>query len=157
MKRLLVGLVALIAVETGAFADKSTNLAIVVNKANSTESLSIAELKQIFLADRIRWADGKKVVLVGREAGQPEHDAVLKWIYGMSEGEFKRFFIQATFTGKTQTPPKMFGSSAALKGAVGSVAGAVGYARASEADDSVKVLKIDGKLPGEAGYPLVVQ
>ena len=32
--------------------------------------------------------------------------------------------------------------------------GAISYIRASDADDSVKVVKVDGHAPGEAGYAL---
>jgi len=32
--------------------------------------------------------------------------------------------------------------------------GAIGYVRADEVDDTVKVLRIDDRLPGEAKYPL---
>ena len=37
---------------------------------------------------------------------------------------------------------------------VATTAGAVGYVDAVMADASVKVLRIEGKLPGEPGYPL---
>jgi hypothetical protein len=36
------------------------------------------------------------------------------------------------------------------------VPGAIGYARASEVDSTVKVLRVDGLLPGEDGYGLEV-
>ena len=35
--------------------------------------------------------------------------------------------------------------------------GAITYLRASDVDPSVKVLKVDGKAPGEAGYPLKIK
>ncbi len=36
------------------------------------------------------------------------------------------------------------------------VPGAIGYVRASEVDATVKTLRVDGHLPGEAGYRLEV-
>jgi hypothetical protein len=32
--------------------------------------------------------------------------------------------------------------------------GAIGYVQAAEVDDTVKVVPIDGRLPGDARYPL---
>ena len=36
------------------------------------------------------------------------------------------------------------------------VPGAIGYLRPGDVDDSVKVLRIDGHLPGDAEYPLKI-
>jgi hypothetical protein len=43
---------------------------------------------------------------------------------------------------------------AAVKAYVAQTPGAIAYIRASDADDSVKVLKVDGKSPGDADYGL---
>ena len=151
---LLAGLILSVAAPSGK---KDRDVAIVVHKSTLMDNISMSELKQMFLADKARWSDGKRVVLVGKEVGQPEHDAVLKIVYGMSEGDFKRYFIQAGFTGKTQTPPKLLGSASAVRGTVAATPGAVGYMRATEVDDSVKVLKVDGFAPGDAGYRIRVE
>ncbi|MEO8131696.1 MAG: hypothetical protein ABI822_31670, partial [Bryobacteraceae bacterium] len=72
-------------------------LVIVVNKSTFTMMLSTKEAKQMYLGERLRWPDGKKVVTVLPPADGPEFGTVLKVIIGMSEGEYKRFLMQASF------------------------------------------------------------
>jgi ABC-type phosphate transport system substrate-binding protein len=48
-------------------------------------------------------------------------------------------------------------SSDALLNFVSSTPGAIGYVRASEANDSVKILKVDGVAPGDAAYKLKIK
>jgi ABC-type phosphate transport system substrate-binding protein len=45
-------------------------------------------------------------------------------------------------------------SAAAVRQFVAATPGAIGYLLASDVDDSIKIVKVDGKAPGEAGYPL---
>ena len=45
----------------------------------------------------------------------------------------------------------------AVRQFLGKVPTGISYMRASEVDDSVKVIKIDGKFPGEADYRLKVK
>jgi hypothetical protein len=44
-----------------------------------------------------------------------------------------------------------------MKRFVFNVSGAIGYLRADELDDSVKVIRVDGRAPGEAAYRLRLQ
>jgi len=62
--------------------------------------------------------------------------------------------MQLAFTGKDVVMPRDVSSAAALKKFVAGNPGAVGCILASEVDDSVKVLKVDGAAPGEPGYKL---
>lgn len=137
-----------------AAADKSNDLAIVVNESSLLEDISSTELTKIFKAERTRSPGGFKFVIAVREKGSPENNAALQTVYHMTDAEFDKFFLQATFAGRIQEPPKQLSSSAAVRQFITLSPGAIGYLRASEVDDSVKVLKIDGKLPGDPGYPI---
>jgi hypothetical protein len=140
---------------TALFAqDKSADLAIVVNPASALESVSSAELAKILKMDTKKSPDGVKYVVALRSAGSPEENALLKGIYQMSEAECQKYFLQATFAGTIQAAPKQLASGAAVRQFVASEKGAISGLCASEADATVKVLKIDGKSPGDAGYPL---
>src|ERR1041385_4053831 len=134
--------------------DKSDQLAIIVNKSSKLEDVSIGDLQKYFKAEKTKTPDGVKVVIVMLDVGRPERDAALKNIYKMSDTEYNDFFVSATFTGAVQAAPKTLPSAAAMKKYVADTAGAIGYIRASEADDSVKVLKIGSKSPGEGDYSL---
>lgn len=129
-------------------------LAIVVNKANPVVNLSFAELRQVFLAERNHWPHGRKTVLTMREPGQVERLAVLRQIYRMSESDYNRHFLQLNYTGDSQVAPKQLATAEKILKFVFNVPGAIGYVRASEVDDTVKLVQIDGLLPRDAGYKL---
>ena len=130
------------------------DLAVIVNKSNSVDNLSLDDLRKIFLAQRTRWPNGRKVTVVMREQGRAERAAALRLIYRMREQEFNRYFLNIKFTGETLEEPKLLSSVDGMLKFVFNVPGAIGYARASEVDSSVKVLRIEGLAPGQTGYKL---
>jgi ABC-type phosphate transport system substrate-binding protein len=131
-------------------------LAIVVNRSNPLNDISLADLRRIYRGQRGRWSNGRRVTLVMRDPGAPERDAILRSLYGVDEEEYRRGFLQAIFTGEAGDAPKMLATPNGVLRFVFNVPGAIGYVRASEVDASVKTLRVDGRLPGEAGYGLAV-
>ena len=134
-----------------AFQD---DLAIIVNQANPIEAMSLAELRNVFLAERSRWPNGRKITITMLDSGNPERDVVLRTIYRMREADFSRTFLRAKFTGETTEEPKLLASPTNMVRFVFNAPGAIGYVRASNLDSSVKVLRIDGLAPGEPGYKI---
>lgn len=134
-----------------AFQD---DLAIIVNKSNTTDALTLAELRNVFLAERSRWPNGRKITITMLDAGNPERDVVLRTIYRMRESDFSRNFLRARFTGETTEEPKLLASPTNMVRFIFNAPGAIGYVRASNLDSSVKVLRIDGRAPGEPGYKI---
>jgi ABC-type phosphate transport system substrate-binding protein len=137
-------------------AEKSDHLAIIVGKASSLDSVSASDLQKIFRAQKTRCPDGNRIVLVMRDTGQPEREAALREIYKMSEAEFQRYFLQATFTGTVQAAPRTLPSAQAVKKFIADTPGAIGYIRGDEVDDTVKAISVDGKVPGDPDYGLKI-
>ena len=129
-------------------------LVILVNSANNIDNLTIEELRKIFQGQRSHWPNGRKITLVVREAGNPEHETALRQIFRMSESEYERHFLHSTFTGEMAAPPKQLATAAGVKKFIFHVPGAVGYVRASEVDNTVKVVPINGHNPKDRDYPL---
>jgi ABC-type phosphate transport system substrate-binding protein len=129
-------------------------LAIIVNKSNSIDTVSLTELRKIFTVERTRWANGNRVTVVMLQPGQEDRATALRLIYRMSERDYKRYFLRGTFTGETQSVPKTLSSAGGVAKFVVNVPGAIGYVRASEVDPSVKVVRVDGQAPWDSGYPL---
>ena len=147
---------ALMAAFTAAADGAADHLAIIVSKSSPTDSLSGAELQKVFRAEKGKDSGGNKYIIVMQEAGQPARDAALRGIYKMTDSDYNKFFLQATFTGAVQAAPKAL-SAAAVKHFVAETPGAIGYVRADEVDDKVKVVKIDGHAPGEPDYKLTMK
>jgi hypothetical protein len=135
-------------------ADGPVDLAVIVNKSVTLETLSASDLRQMILGEKSKWADGKSVIVVQAPPESAEKALQLKAVCKMSDAVLKRYYMQAAFTGKDISLPKDVASAAAVKQFVARTPGAIGCIFASDADDSVKILKIDGSAPGEAGYKL---
>ncbi len=135
-------------------ADLKRCLAVIVNQSNPVENLSWAELRRIFRAERNHWPDGRRITIALRERGQPGRATVLREVYQMSEPDFSRHFLQATFTGEALSAPKTLVTASGVRKFVFNVPGAIGCVRGDEVDETVKVVRLDGRLPGEKDYRL---
>ena len=129
-------------------------LAVVVNRSNPVENMTLEELRKYCVQERKHWADDKRVTVVLREPGQMERAAALQLIYRMSESDFKRYFLQAEFTGEVQAAPKHLSSALGVRRFIFNVPGAIGFVRASDVDATVKALRIDGLAFSDPHYPL---
>lgn len=132
------------------------SLAIIVNRENPIENMSMAELRTIFLGERNHWPNGRRITLVMMETGQ-ERDAVVRDICRMSESDLRRRFLQGLLTGEVLVSPKTLATPVGVRKFVFNVPGAVGYLRPEDLDDSVKVIRVDGHLPSDADYPLKIE
>jgi ABC-type phosphate transport system substrate-binding protein len=131
-------------------------LAIIVNRDNSVEGLSMAELRAIFLGERSHWANGRRITLVMMEPGQAERDTVVRDVCRMSDSDLRRRYLQGLLTGEVLVSPKTLANAVGVRKFVFNVPGAIGYLRPEDVDDSVKVIRIDGHLPGDSEYPLKI-
>lgn len=130
------------------------NLAIVVNITNPVDNLSLQEVRKVFLGERSHWPNGRRITLVMLEPGQPERKALIQEVCQMTESEFSRHFLHGVFTGEVIVSPKTLASPAGARKFVFNVPGAIGYVRASDVDASVKVIRVDGRRPGDKDYGL---
>jgi ABC-type phosphate transport system substrate-binding protein len=133
------------------------SLAIIVNNENPLSELPVGELRRMILGEVTRWPDGRRVTIVMREPGDPERDAVLRLICRMSDQDFTRYLLQATFRGELQGGPKVLDTPNGVRRFVFNVPGAIGYVRSDEVDASVKVLRIAGAVPVNAAFGLTLR
>jgi phosphate transport system substrate-binding protein len=130
------------------------DLVVVVNKSNTADNVTKAQLKKMILGEQPSWSAGKKVSVVLRAAGQPERDGVLRSVCGMSEDDFNQSWMRASFNGSTATPPKSLATGAAVRQSVTTAAGGIGFLRAADVDDTVKVITVDGIAAGQPDYKI---
>ena len=133
------------------------NYAVIVHPSTSVHDVSIAQLRRVFLGEQQFWPGGSRVVLFVHEPGAPARAIVLRQLYQMNEGEFRRYWIAKTFRDDVTTGPKIVSSSALAKRLTAGIPGAIAVIPASEVDASVKVLTIDSRQPRDDAYPLAVR
>lgn len=127
-------------------------VAIVVNRSNPVENLSLAELRKVFRGEQNHWSNGRRVTVVMLESGKTERQAILSQIYQMDDKDYNSYFLHNMFTGEVHAAPVALASSADVLKYVLNVQGAIGYVRTIDADDSVKIVRVDGVLPCEKDY-----
>ena len=149
---LVIGMVAL-ALSARAASGQGA-VAIVTHPRSQVDDLSLLDLRKIFLGERQFWNDGTRIVLLVRAPVARERDVVLRRIYRMSEAEFQQYWIAKVFRAEASAKPKIVYSSDMSRELVTALRGAVAFLPAADVGAGMKVLRINGKLPGEAGYPL---
>jgi ABC-type phosphate transport system substrate-binding protein len=131
------------------------DLAIIVHRSNSVENLSLAELREYFLAERSNWSTRQKIRVAMREPGSSEREVVLRLVCGMSrDQDFTTYFLHAKFSEQVIEEPRSLNSAPDMIKFVANVSGAIGYVRADEVDPSVRVIRVDNLSPGDPGYKL---
>lgn len=129
-------------------------IAIVVHKDTEVDNLSLHELRNIFLANQQFWPDRKRIILLVRAPKSEERDFVLNTIYQMDEAQFRQYWIAKMFRAEVPRGPKIVFSTDMMLELVVAIPGSISFINAREITDDVRVIRVDGKLPTEEGYPL---
>ena len=128
-------------------------IAVVVNRSNPVENLTLPQLRDLVLGRVTTWPNGRRVVTVMTD----EHDAkaaLLKWCCRMPVAEYDETMLRATFTGDVAAVPKKLDTGDAVARFVFNVTGGVGFVRRAEASDNVKIVRVGGLLPEDPAYPI---
>ncbi len=113
---------------------------VVVMAANSdVATLSQAQVSQIFLAKSSSLPSGGKATPIDQEEGGAVRNEFYTKVASKDAAQMKAYWSQLMFTGKAQRPRKV-ANDAAVKQAVASTPGAIGYINAGAVDASVKVV-----------------
>jgi hypothetical protein len=129
-------------------------LAIVVGKQGSLEAMSLSELKRLFLGESTVGPQGQKLIALNRDPKSAERVGFDRAVLGMSPDAVARYWIDRKIRGQSSAP-KAIEPAAVLQRVVARLGGAIAYVRAREVSAEVKVVRIDGKRPGDSGYPIM--
>jgi hypothetical protein len=131
---------------------QTSGVAVVVNEKNPINNLSTPELRKIFAGERHAWTGGTPVKLFVRAPGANERVVMLK-LLGMSESEYKHYWTAQVFRGEAQAAPVGLFSNGMQKEAILLYPGAVALVNVQDVKLGMKVVKVDGHMPTEPGYP----
>jgi ABC-type phosphate transport system substrate-binding protein len=116
---------------------------VVVNKANPVKTLSVLELRRIFMKQTRMWSHAESMVPVDWDATSPHREEFSRLVLGRTVREMGDYWVQQGVT-QGLTPPSTQRSTRAMLRFVASVPGAIGYVPAAEVDDTVVAVKITG-------------
>jgi ABC-type phosphate transport system substrate-binding protein len=131
-----------------------SDVAIVVHAGTPVTNLSLAEVRKIFRGEKQYWNTDLPVVLLVRAPVARERDVVLKVIYQMTEAQFRQFWVAKIFRAESVSAPKLVYTPDMANQLVSTLPGAISFVDSKQVGAGVKVVRVEGKLPGEAGYPL---
>jgi TonB family protein len=136
-KRLLITAALTICSAMYAFA---SDVKIIANPGVRTGTISVDELKGVFLLKRRTLNDGTSAEPVLEKSGQ-SHEAFLKQYLNRDNEEIHVYYQGLVFTGKALMP-KEFKTDADVVAYVSRTRGAIGYVGASADTSGVKVLEV---------------
>jgi hypothetical protein len=147
---LLLGLVLLAPAADSAGGD----VAVVVNSTVPVGEMSFTELRRVFLGERQFWSSSLRISLLLHAPAARERDVLLKTVYEMSEAQLRQHWIGKVFRAEAASAPQMFFSEEEIVQALATIPGSIAAVDVTRLPRGLRVLKIDGRLPGEPGYRL---
>ena len=128
---------------TGVHAAQEPSFVVIVNKANPVKTLTLVELRRIFLKQTRMWPHAESMVPVDWDATSPIREAFSRRVSNRTVREMGDYWVQQGVT-QGLVPPSTQKSSRAVLRFVASVPGAISYVPSGEVDDSVAVVKVIG-------------
>jgi len=150
----LLGLIAPIARLAPVHAQANGDIAVVVHPDVAVDNLTTSELRRIVLGDREFWPASVRITLLLRAPVAHERDVILKDVCQMTEAQFRQHWIGKVFRADTALAPKIAYSNEMAIDLVSRVPGAIAFVPASQVSKGLRVVKIDGRLPGDKDYLL---
>jgi hypothetical protein len=155
--RLLAGMVCVALLSPGFFPSTLAaggDIAVVVGGSSPVNELTLSQTRKLLLGEQQFWNSNLRVTLLLRAPVARERDVVLKVIYRMNEAEFRQYWISKMFRAEAVSGPKIVYSNTMAAELLNALPGSVAFMDSTEVAKGLKILNIDGKLPGQPGYPL---
>jgi len=151
---LLIAVLLLTRLATVGTMQSAGDIAVVVNPDVPVDNLTLGELRRLLLGDREFWPSSARVTLLIRAPVARERDVVLKNVCQMTEAQFRQHWIGKVFRAETPAAPRIVYSEEMALDMASRSPGAITFVEVSQVGRGLKVVKIDGRLPGEKGYLL---
>ena len=133
---------------------KSNDVAVVVNAGNPIQDLDSDELRRILNGERQFWSGKLQIMLVFKYEDAKETQLVLQRVLHVNGEEFLKIWNARVFRGEASKSPLQVPSSGMASQVVRDFRGGLGFVAARDLPPDLKVLKVDGKLPGDPHYLL---
>jgi len=127
------------------------NIAVVMTAGTKIEDVQLSELMKLCKGVQKTWIEGKSFTLVMTDPASPDMHAAIQKLFNMTPADLKAALPKIN---ETRTVIKVVDSDADLLRTVGATPGAVGIVDVYAINSSVKVIRVDGKLPFDVGYAL---
>ncbi len=142
-KSVIIGILTFLVLTVPTIAgSQGQRFKMVVNKANSSKTISKQQLEKIFLKETGTWSNGQPVIPVDQTASSSTRQGFSNTIFGRDTNSIKSHWQRQIFSGRGVPPPEKASDDEVLA-FVRVNSGAIGYV-SSDADvgSGIKVLEI---------------
>jgi hypothetical protein len=127
------------------------NMAVIATAGSKLQDVPLAEMAKLCKGSQKTWPDGRNFTLIMKDPESPDMRIVVRKLFGMAPAELKAALPKLN---ESRQVVKIVEGDEDLLRAVEAIPGAVGVVDVYAINSSVKVLRIDGKLPFDLGYVL---
>jgi len=124
------------------------DLAVIVNRSNTTSAVTAAQLEKLLKTPAQSWPDGKRIRVFLADPDSAETGMILQRACKVKPEEIK------SLADTHKVDLQVVGSDDIVLQMVDGNPGAIGIVNVYSINSHVKVLKVDEKLPMEPGYLL---
>jgi hypothetical protein len=149
MGRAIAAILCLVGVPYVSTSAGTRNMAVVVSAGSKLTDVGLADLARLCKGNQKAWPDGKGFTLVIKDPDSPDLRVAIQKLFGESGGDAKAAIAKVN---ESHQSVKIVSSDEDVLRTVEATPGAVGILDVYAINSSVKVLRIDGKLPFDAGY-----
>lgn len=148
---LVIVFVPIVIFMTNAYA----TIAVIVNKSNPVSDISYNELKQILETRKQYWDNGEKIILIFKPITSVETRTLIDMVYKIKYEEFDKYWFLKVYDNKIMEFPKILNSTGTINILVSEIQGAIAFIGVDEVSKrgNIKVLRVNGKMSDEDGYP----
>ncbi len=126
-------------------------LVIVVAQTSALKELSLQDLQRLYRGD-INSLQGKRMLPLNHLPRSEPREHFDQRVLGMNAEETARYWIDRRIRGQSGAPKSV--PARLMAAVVAKLPNSIGYVSAGSADAALTVLRVNGKLPGEPGYPI---
>jgi hypothetical protein len=127
------------------------NTAVITAAGNKLSDVPLTDLVKLCKGTQKAWPDGRSFTLVIKDPDAPETHLALEKLFGTPAVDLKALIGKLN---EARVVVKVVDTDDAVMVAVASTPGAIGLVDVYSINSSVKVLRLDGKLPFDVGYAL---
>ena len=127
------------------------NIAVIMSAGSKTADVPLAELVKLCKGTQKAWSDGRNFMLVMKDPNAAEMHTPVQKLFGMAPADLKTAMAKLN---ESRQVVKIVETDEELLRTVEATTGAVGIVDVYSINSAVKVLRVDGKLPFDVGYPL---
>lgn len=128
-------------------------LVVIVAASSPLRDMPMGTLRRIFLGEIVQSPSGDRFRPFNLPTAGAQRGRFDRVVLGMEPGQVARYWVDRQIRAQGTSPRAITGATL-LRRIVERIPGAIGYVPLSQVTPGVRALRLSGKRPGEAGYPL---